>query len=159
MQRLADVAASVDDAARALVGLLDASRFADLTRVSPTQLRVLTLLDANPAMNVNALAQTLQVNPSSASRLCDRLEAMGLLRRHTDPRDRREVNLRATAAAGDLLAQWNRHRCEVLLSVLAKMPATARQELVRSLRAFSVAADELLAGRAYQSGQVASRTA
>jgi DNA-binding MarR family transcriptional regulator len=159
MQRLADVAASVDDLAEALVSLLDPARFSDLIRVSPTQLRVLTLLRANPAMNVNALAQALRVNPSSASRLCDRLEATGLLRRQADPRDRREVNLRTTQAADELLAEWSRHRREALLPVLAKMPATARQELVRSLRAFGGAADELLSGQLYPQGQAASRTA
>ncbi len=156
MQRLADMAASVDEAAQALVGLLDAARFTELTQVSPTQLRVLTLLHANPTMNVNGLAQTLQVNPSSASRLCDRLEAMGLLRRQSDPRDRREVNLGTTPAAADLLARWSGHRREALLTVLAKMPAAARQELVRSLRAFTLAADELLSARAYEPGQAAS---
>jgi DNA-binding MarR family transcriptional regulator len=150
------VAASVDDAAQALVSLLDAARFTDLTQISTTQLRVLTLLRANPVMNVNGLAQTLQVNPSSASRLCDRLEAMGLLRRQADPRDRREVHLRATAAGEELLAQWSRHRREALLSVLAKMPATARQELVRSLGAFAVAAEEIAADERYTPG---SRTA
>lgn len=159
MHRLAEVAASVDEAAQALVSLVDPARFTDLTQVSPTQLRALTLLHANPAMNVNGLAQTLEVNPSSASRLCDRLEAMGFLRRQADPRDRREVKLRTTPAAADLLTQWSRHRREALLSVLAKMPATARQDLVRSLRAFAVAADELLAHQAYEPAQVASRTA
>jgi DNA-binding MarR family transcriptional regulator len=159
MRRLTDMAASVDDAAQALVGRLDASQFTDLTQISPTQLRVLTLLHTNPDMNVNALAHTLQVNPSSASRLCDRLEAMGFLRRQADPRDRREVNLRTTSAAADLLARWSAHRREALRSVLAKMPATAREELVRSLRAFSAAANELLADQAYKPGRAASRTA
>jgi DNA-binding MarR family transcriptional regulator len=156
VRRLADVAASIDDTADALIGLLDPGRFTDLIQVSPTQLRVLTLLRANPAMNVNGLAQTLRVNPSSASRLCDRLEALGFLRRQADPRDRREVNLRTTPAAEQLLADWSRCRREALVSVVARMPVSAREELVRSLRAFGAAAEELLTDQLYPP---ASRTA
>ncbi|MFC8850818.1 MULTISPECIES: MarR family transcriptional regulator [unclassified Micromonospora] len=54
--------------------------------VSPTQLRVLSLISARPRTNVNGLAELLDVVPSAASRLCDRLEAIGLLRRVADPR-------------------------------------------------------------------------
>ena len=73
--------------------------------VPPTQLRVLSLISSRPETNVNRLAELLDVVPSSASRLCDRLEATGLLRRVPDPRDRREVRLVPTAAAVTLLAR------------------------------------------------------
>lgn len=159
MERPADLAASTDDAADALVALLDPARFSDLVQVSPTQLRVLTLLNADPAINVNGLAHALRVNPSSASRLCDRLEAMGLLRRQPDPRDRREVHLQLTPAGHELLAQWRRHRRDALLPVLMKMPTGARQDLVRSLRAFRCAADELLTDEQHRPGPAARRTA
>jgi DNA-binding MarR family transcriptional regulator len=159
MRRLADLAASIDDAADALVALLDPARFSDLIQVSPTQLRVLTLLNADPASNVNGLAHALLVNASSASRLCDRLEAMGLLRRQPDPHDRREVRLRLTPAGHELLAQWRQHRRDALLTVLTRMPTAARQDLMRSLRAFSSAADELLADELHEPGPAARRTA
>jgi DNA-binding MarR family transcriptional regulator len=159
MQRLADLATSVDAAADALVALLDPARFSDLIQVSPTQLRVLTLANAGLAINVNGLARALQVNPSSASRLCDRLEAMGLLRRQPDPQDRREVRLQLTPAAQELLAQWRQHRRDALLTVLTKMPTAARQELLRSLRAFSAAAEDHLVQERHESGPAVRRTA
>jgi DNA-binding MarR family transcriptional regulator len=159
MRRLADLAASIDDAADALVALLDPARFSDLIQVSPTQLRVLTLLHADPATNVNGLARALRVNASSASRLCDRVEAMGLLRRQHDPYDRREVRLQLTPAAHELLARWRRHRRDTLLTILTKMPAGARQDLMRSLRAFRSAADELLADELHRPGPATRRTA
>ncbi len=159
MQRLADLAASIDDAADAMVALLDPARFTDLIQVSPTQLRVLTLLNADPAVNVNGLARALLVNPSSASRLCDRLEAMGLLRRQPDPHDRREVRLKLTPAADELLTQWRRHRRDALLTVLTRMPTATRQDLMRSLRAFSSAASELLTDELHQAGPAVRRTA
>jgi DNA-binding MarR family transcriptional regulator len=159
MPRLADLAASIDEAADALVALLDPARFGDLIQVSPTQLRVLTLLHTDPAIIVNGLAHALLVNASSASRLCDRLEAMGFLRRQSDPHDRREVRLQLTPAGHELLAHWRRHRREALLSVLTKMPTGARQDLMRSLRAFSSAADELLGVEVHRAAPGVRRTA
>ena len=58
-----------------LASVLDPARCEHLAPVSPAQLRVLLLLQAKPWLNVNGLADALQVGASSASRLCDRLEA------------------------------------------------------------------------------------
>jgi DNA-binding MarR family transcriptional regulator len=136
-------AAAVDVAAAALVATLDTIGTADAPRVSPTQLRVLTMLRDNPALNVNGLADGLRVGASSASRMCDRLEALGFLRRESDPRDRREVQLRLTATATDLLGTLAEDRRHALALVLAAMPERARRELVRALTAFAdAAADE-----------------
>jgi DNA-binding MarR family transcriptional regulator len=80
------------------------------------------------------------VVPSSASRLCDRLEATGLLRRVPDPRDRREVRLLLTPAAQRLLEDLRERRRSALAEVLERMSPTSRQELVRAMAAFDTAA-------------------
>jgi DNA-binding MarR family transcriptional regulator len=143
MQRSVNVAESIEAAAESLATVLDAARGDHTLRVSPTQLRVLTWLRSHPRTNVNGLAESLGVGPSSASRLCDRLEALGLLRRLADPRDRREVQVQVTTEAEQLLAQISRNRQRALDEVLARMPESARQELARSLTAFRTAADAL----------------
>jgi DNA-binding MarR family transcriptional regulator len=132
-------AAAIDEAARALVGALDPAGYEDVTRVSPTQLRVLELL-RDTAVNVNGLAEILSVGASSASRLCDRLEALGFVERVTDPRDRREVRLQLTVAANELLDALTAHRRAALTAILYRMSESARAELVRSLDAFADAA-------------------
>src|SRR5215475_1729698 len=146
MQRSANLAASIEAAAEALVTVLDPAHGDGLLRISPTQLRVLTWLRANSPTNVNGLAYSLGVGPSSASRLCDRLEALGLLRRAADPRDRREVQVFVTAEAEHLLGELARVRQQALEEVLAAMPESARQELAHSLTAFSEAAAALSNG-------------
>jgi DNA-binding MarR family transcriptional regulator len=80
------------------------------------------------------------VVPSSASRLCDRLEATGLLRRETDPRDRREVRLTLTPAARRLLDDLRERRRTALADVLDRMAPAERLDLVRALSAFGRAA-------------------
>jgi DNA-binding MarR family transcriptional regulator len=101
---------------------------------------VLLVVAGSDSTNMNGLAEALDVVPSSASRLCDRLEATGLLRRVVDPRDRREVRLVLTPAARNLLDDLRRRRREAVAEVLERMTPTSRQELVRALAAFDGAA-------------------
>ncbi|MEU8300573.1 MarR family transcriptional regulator [Micromonospora sp. NPDC048909] len=140
MERPADLAAAIDAAAEVLVGVLDSAASRHHISVSPTQLRVLSLISSRPGTNVNRLAELLDVVPSSASRLCDRLEATGLLRRVADPRDRREVRLRPTAAAEKLLRELTERRHRAVQAVLDRMPPRAQHELLLALLAFGQAA-------------------
>ena len=140
MERVTDHAAAVESAVESLLTVLDAARLAQSPDVPPTQLRVLQIIAGAEQTNMNRLAEALDVVPSSASRLCDRLEATGLLRRVVDPRDRREVRLELTPAARQLLDDLRDRRRLALGEVLDRMPAAACQDLVRALQAFDVAA-------------------
>lgn len=135
-----NLAAAIDAAAEALVGVLDSAVHGHQMVVSPTQLRVLSLLASRPRTNVNRLAELLDVVPSSASRLCDRLEAIGLLRRVADPRDRREVLLVPTPAAENLLRELTERRRQAVQAVLDRMPRRVQHELLVGLLAFGQAA-------------------
>jgi DNA-binding MarR family transcriptional regulator len=138
--RVTVAAAAVESAVESLVSVLSASD-ARSPAVPPAQLRVLTIIADSRHTNMSRLAEALEVVPSSASRLCDRLEATGLLRRVPDPRDRREVRLLLTPAARRLLDQLHERRRIALAVVLERMPDRDRQDLVRALEAFAVAAD------------------
>lgn len=140
MERPPDLASAVEMAAEALVGVLEAARAQHPSPVSPTQLRVLALINGRPVTNVNALADLMQVVPSSASRLCDRLEAIGLLARVADQRDRREVHLRLTGAAQTLLRELRERRRDAVAQVLDRMPVRAQRDLLTALLAFDEAA-------------------
>jgi DNA-binding MarR family transcriptional regulator len=136
--RVIDAAAAVESAVDSLMSVVDAAA----PPVPPAQLRVLTIIEASRHTTIGRLAETLDVVPSSASRLCDRLEATGLVRRMADPRDRREVRLLLTPAARRLLDQLRDRRRRALAGVLERMPEQSRQELVRALRAFTEAAGD-----------------
>jgi DNA-binding MarR family transcriptional regulator len=141
-ERLTEIATAVESTAEALVAVLDAARLAQVPAVPPAQLRVLSIVAANRHTNMSRLADALDVVPSSASRLCDRLEATGLLRRVPDPRDRREVRLLLTPPACRLLDDLHARRRDALSEVLERMSPGAREELVRALHAFQVATGE-----------------
>ncbi|MFI6071100.1 MarR family winged helix-turn-helix transcriptional regulator [Actinoplanes sp. NPDC051343] len=139
---VSEIATAVEATAEALIGVLDAARLAQVPAIPPAQLRVLTIVATNRHTNMSRLAEALEVVPSSASRLCDRLEATGLLRRVPDPRDRREVRLLLTTSARRLLDDLHTRRRDALAAVLERMTPAAREELVRALRAFQVATGE-----------------
>ncbi|MEV6487725.1 MarR family transcriptional regulator [Actinoplanes sp. NPDC051633] len=144
MEHVYDDAAAAESAAESLQSVLDGARMAQTPAVPPAQLRVLTIIARAADTNMSRLAETLDVVPSSASRLCDRLEATGLLRRVPDPRDRREVRLLLTPAARRLLHDLRESRRRALAGVLSRMSPAARHDLVRALTAFDVAANPVV---------------
>jgi DNA-binding MarR family transcriptional regulator len=134
-------AAEVEAAAEALVGIWAHVAESLDVRVSPTQLRALTAVGRYGELNLSQLAEALGALPSSASRLCDRLEAAGLLIRDTGRASRRAVSLRLTPDGEALLEQARASRREQIAAVLAAMSPDARAELAQGLAAFQRAAE------------------
>jgi MarR family transcriptional regulator, transcriptional regulator for hemolysin len=66
---------------------------------------ILARLERQPDLSQNELAALAEVTPMTIARLIDRLEALGLVKRCIDPKDRRIWRLRLTAAAEPLLAE------------------------------------------------------
>ncbi len=136
----AEEAAALDDAAAVLMTVWSRAHNAPDVPIPATQLRALLALEERP-LNVSSLVERLGALVSSASRLCDRLEASGLLMR--DPgRDRREVTVRLTADGLDLLDRLRLRRREELARVLASMPTSARTALLWGLAEFHEAASK-----------------
>src|SRR2546430_10317101 len=64
---------------------------------------ILVRLARQPDLSQNELAALAEVAPITVARLVDRLEALGLVKRRTDPDDRRIWRLRLTPAAAPVL--------------------------------------------------------
>jgi DNA-binding MarR family transcriptional regulator len=138
----ADQIDAVLRASRALVGIAAASIADADDVVSVPQFRVLVMLHARGPLNLAAVAAGLDVNPSNASRTCDRLSKAGLLDRRELPEDRRNVTLTLTDAGRRLVDSVTRHRRVAIERVLRKMSAPERDRLAKALSAFATAADE-----------------
>ncbi|WP_141579286.1 MarR family winged helix-turn-helix transcriptional regulator [Actinomadura sp. WMMA1423] len=134
----AESAAALDDAASTLLNVWSRAHNAPDVPIPSTQLRALFVLERGP-VNISSLAGELDALVSSASRLCDRLEAAGLLSR--DPgRDRRQVTVRLSTDGQALLDRLRLRRREELTRVLAEMPAPAQAALLWGLAEFHAAA-------------------
>jgi DNA-binding MarR family transcriptional regulator len=77
------------------------------------QMIILARLERQPYLSQNELAAIAEVAPMTIARLIDRLEQLGLVKRCTDPDDRRMWRLRLTRAAEPLLRDIKRSRARL----------------------------------------------
>ena len=129
-------------AARAFNGIVAASLAQVDDQVTPQQLRVLVVVATHDPANASTVSDALDLHPSSATRLCDKLVLAGLLDRRADPGDRRQVVLRLTPAGSRLLAAVMDHRRKALARVLVRLTSADRGHLERCLTLFSDAVHE-----------------
>lgn len=131
-------------ASRALVGIAAASIGEADGIVTVPQLRVLVIVATRGPQNLAAVAAALQVNPSNASRTCERLIQAGLLHRSESPADRRHIRLTLTVPGKELVDRVTAHRRTAIGRVLRRMPVNERDQLAAALNAFAAAAGEPL---------------
>ncbi|RAJ45570.1 DNA-binding MarR family transcriptional regulator [Kitasatospora sp. SolWspMP-SS2h] len=110
--------------------------------LSASQLRVMYVLERQDGINLRTLTEALDSTPSSASRLCDRLEAVGFLDRAPSTTSRRELELRLSGRGLAFLAELRARRERQIGAVLDAMPPAERKALVRGLESFQ----DVLAG-------------
>jgi DNA-binding MarR family transcriptional regulator len=101
------------------------------------------VLAARGPQGTAELAAALAVNPSTATRMCDRLVRKGLVRRHRQAGDRRAVRIALTAAGRDLVAEVTRRRRAELARLLQALPPAEHQPVIAAFRAFAAVAGEL----------------
>jgi DNA-binding MarR family transcriptional regulator len=125
------------DASRVITAAVVASLADADADVTVPGLRVLVVLDADGPLNLSAVAAVLGVNPSTASRACDRLAESGLVQRSANEEDRRQVTLSLTPAGRRLLDRLMDRRREILAAVVREMSEADREGLMSGLRAFN----------------------
>lgn len=130
------MAAALDAVAGSLLGIWESAREGTASRVSGAQLRAVMVVEQSDGINLRRLATQLDMLLSSASRLCDRLVAAGMLEREPGRFDRREIALHLTPEARRLLAELRADRQEQLGAVLAGMSPEGRDALLRGMREF-----------------------
>ncbi len=91
------------------------------TELSPSESAVLGRIGREGPMTPGALARAEHVQPPSMTRIAERLEARGLLRRWPHPDDRRQVLLSRTPAAEELLVRVREQRSAWLSAQLARL--------------------------------------
>jgi DNA-binding MarR family transcriptional regulator len=107
-----------------------------------SQLRVLVVLDERGPTHLSDVADTLGVNPSTASRACDRLVGAGLVTRRSDPEDGRRIALSLSTTGRRLVRRILAARERLLADIVARMDTADRERLMAALRSFNEAAHE-----------------
>ncbi|MGW7312874.1 MarR family winged helix-turn-helix transcriptional regulator [Streptomyces sp. NPDC054865] len=135
------MACEVAEAAGALMDIWERVAQGTPPRLSALQLRALVAVRGSPRINLTRLAEEIDATTPATSRLCDRLEAAGLLRRGRADSDRRGIILTLTQHGHQAMDVLNEQRCRAVLEVLGRVPPEQRRELLNGLRSFSRAAD------------------
>jgi DNA-binding MarR family transcriptional regulator len=130
-------------ASRALVAVAARSLSSAGDEVTLPQYRALVVLAARGPQGTAELAAELAVNPSTVTRMCDRLVRKGLVRRHRPAGDRRSVRIALTAPGRDLVAEVTRRRRAELARLLEALPPDQHEPVIAAFRAFAAAAGEL----------------
>ena len=136
-----EVVDAVLASSRAMVAV-SARSIAAAKGVTLPQYRMLVVLDARSS-NLKELATHLDVAPSTALRMVDRLVSAGLVTREVRPENRRETKLALTASGRRTVRTVTARRRRDLRAVVAQIPAEQRAELARAMAAFAAAAESL----------------
>ncbi|MFH8337366.1 MarR family winged helix-turn-helix transcriptional regulator [Streptomyces sp. AM6-12] len=136
------VTRAVLTASRLLVAVSARSLAAVEERVTLAQFRMLVVLATRGTTKLVALAELLQVAPSTAMRMVDRLIAAGLADRQPNPDNRRETLLRATDEGRRIVADVTAGRRAEIAAIVARLRPTERLALVEALDAFNEAGGE-----------------
>jgi DNA-binding MarR family transcriptional regulator len=129
-------------ASRALVAVA-ARSLADLGEdVTLAQYRALVVLHTRGPQRPADLAARLQVSPSTASRMVERLVRKQLVRRARSAHDRRTVKVHLLPSGHRLIDQVMQRRHAEIGNILGQMPGRGRKTVISALRAFAEAAGE-----------------
>lgn len=134
------IAAAVGSAAEALLSIWDRAREQATAQLSGAQLRVLLVIEQREGINLRGLADEVGTSLSSASRLCDRLAAAGMVEREPGRLDRREIALHLTTTGRAVLADLRAVRWQQLAEVLGQMSPAGRTALLSGLQEFQAVA-------------------
>ena len=108
-------------ASRALVAVATDRSGAAAEDITIAQYRALVVLASRGPERMVDLAGALDVTPSTAGRMCDRLVRKGLVRRHRARADRRVVQVSITPAGRQVVDQATARRRALLAAILAKL--------------------------------------
>lgn len=130
-------------ASRALVGVAARSLAEVESEITLRQYRALVLLASRGEQNVSALAESLGIHASTATRLCDRLINKGFIDRTTSTENRREVMLRLSRAGAAIVRSVTARRRREISRIVARLEPKSRDRLVEAFAAFAAAANEV----------------
>lgn len=130
-------------ASRSLIALATQSLGAAAEETTIAQYRALVVLASRGPQRMTDLAVALDVAPSTAGRMCDRLVRKGLIRRHRARADRRAVLVSIAAAGRQVVDQATARRRDLIAGILGKLPEDTQRAAAQALRAFAEATGEV----------------
>ncbi|MCQ4042412.1 MarR family winged helix-turn-helix transcriptional regulator [Streptantibioticus rubrisoli] len=114
-----------------------------IPRLRGAQVELLRLVVADPGIRVSAAANELYLAGNSVSTLVNQLVKAGLLRRETDPADRRSTRLLPTPDAEARLRDWAARRTALVRRQVERLSEEERAALTAAIPALRRLAEGL----------------
>jgi DNA-binding MarR family transcriptional regulator len=121
----------VSDVARLLRRNMD--RRLQALGLTQAQWRAIARLSRNEGMTQVDLAESLEIQPITVTRLVDRMEKAGWVERRTHPLDRRAVRLFLAPRSQPILAEMHARAAETLSDATRGVTATTQKQLLDTL--------------------------
>jgi MarR family transcriptional regulator for hemolysin len=102
-------------------------------RLTQAQWRAIVHLSRSEGMTQSMLAESLEIQPITLTRLIDRMESAGWVERRTHPHDRRAVQLYLTAQSQPILEEMHARAADTLSDATHGVPPRAQKQLVATL--------------------------
>jgi DNA-binding MarR family transcriptional regulator len=144
---------------RVLVGISARALGSLDEEVTLPQFRTLILLVSRGSLRAVDLAEELDVTPSTATRMCDRLVRKGLVARHARPSDRRSSWVTLTEAGRELVGDVMRRRREILAGLVTDVSLTRPVAFASVVNALVEAAGDVPDARWWQQWSASVPTA
>ncbi|NJP46475.1 MarR family winged helix-turn-helix transcriptional regulator [Actinacidiphila epipremni] len=106
------------------------------------QFRMLVALHTRGSLSLSLLAAELDVQPSTAMRMIDRLVIAAMVTRAPAPNDRRTSSISLTDKGRVTVTRATERRRAEIARIVDAMDPPRREDLVRALRAFTEAGSE-----------------
>jgi DNA-binding MarR family transcriptional regulator len=101
--------------------------------LTQAQWRAIVHLSRNEGMTQAALAESLEIQPITLTRLLDRMEGAGWLERRTHPLDRRAVQVFLTPKSQPILEEMHARASEVLAEATRGLTPRVQRQLIAAL--------------------------
>jgi MarR family transcriptional regulator for hemolysin len=101
--------------------------------LTQAQWRAIARLARSEGMTQAALAESLEIQPITLTRLIDRMEKAGWVERRTHPLDRRAVQLYLAPRSQPILDEMHARASETLGEATRGIPASVLKELLETL--------------------------
>jgi DNA-binding MarR family transcriptional regulator len=102
--------------------------------LTQAQWRAIVHLSRREGMTQVALADSLEIQPITLTRLIDRMAAAGWVERRAHPLDRRALQLYLTPKSQPILEQMHARAADTLADAFSGMPANAQKQLIDALQ-------------------------
>ncbi len=112
-----------------------------------SQVHILALLNTRGATRMRELADSLGVDPSTATRTVDRLVRSGLVARQVSTDDKRVVEVVPTGAGRERYRRHRLRRRELMAHMLGAFDEHEQEQLADFLERFVAAADQFVEQR------------